>query len=80
MSRTSRWLNYRKPQNVKITTVDEIDNSGRPRTTVTIETVDPDKEKRERNERISKILLYILLCLAGVGLIVYHILHAFGLV
>ena len=80
MSRGSRWENYRKPQNIKITTVDEIDDNGRPRQTVTIETVDPDKEKRERNEKISRILLYVILCLAGVGLIVYHILHAFGLV
>ena len=80
MSRTSRWLNYRKPQNIKITTVDEIDDNGRPRQTVTIETVDPDKEKRERNEKISRILLYVILCLAGVGLIAYHILHACGLV
>ena len=80
MSRTSRWLNYRKPQNIKITTVDEIDDNGRPRQTVTIETVDPDKEKRERNEKISRILLYVILCLVGVGLIAYHILHACGLV
>lgn len=74
MSRTSRWLNYRKPQNVKITTVDEIDNCGRPRTTVTIETVDPDKEKRERNEKNAAILFFVLLILFGVGLTIYSIL------
>ena len=80
MSRGSRWENYRKPQNIKITTVDEIDDNGRPRQTVTIETVDPDKEKRERNEKNAAILLYVILCLVGVWLIVYSILHACGLV
>lgn len=66
--------------NVQITTVNDFDNDGKPRQTVTIETVDPDKEKRERNEKISRILLYVILCLVGVWLIVYSILHACGLV
>ena len=74
------FWNHTKPVNVQITTVNDFDNDGKPRQTVTIETVDPDKEKRERNEKISRILLYVILCLAGVGLIAYHILHACGLV
>ncbi|MBQ2620702.1 MAG: hypothetical protein IJG38_10440 [Thermoguttaceae bacterium] len=39
-----------------------------------------EKEKRERNEKNAAILLYVILCLVGVWLIVYSILHACGLV
>ena len=79
MSRTSRWLNYRKPQNIKITTVDEIDDNGRPRQTVTIETVDPDKEKRERDKKIAKNILVFGLCFLVAFLFTYAILYACGI-
>lgn len=81
MSRGSRHPEFnRKPLDVKITTINDIDSNGKPRQTVTVETIDPDKEKRERNEKNAAILFYVFLCLIGIGLVVYSILHACGIV
>lgn len=63
-----------KKVNVKITTVNDFDADGKPRQIVTVETVDPDKEKRERNEKNAAILFFVLLILFGVGLTIYSIL------
>ena len=69
-----------KKVNVKITTVNDFDADGKPRQIVTVETIDPDKEKRKRNEKNGAILFIVFLCLVGAGLVVYSILHACGLV
>jgi len=43
---------YSKPVNVKVTTVNDFDADGKPRQIVTVETVDPDKEKREAKQKL----------------------------
>lgn len=65
---------YSKPVNVKVTTINDFDADGKPRQTVTVETVDPDKEKKERNEKNAAILFFVLLYLFGIGLTIYSIL------
>lgn len=37
----------RKPLNIKITTINDIDSDGKPRQIVTVENIDPDEEKQK---------------------------------
>lgn len=73
------FWNHTKPVNVQITTVNDFDNDGKPRQTVTIETVDPDKEKRERDKKIAKNILVFGLFFLAAFLFTYAILYACGI-